>query len=165
MIRVVIADDHVLVRMGIGTILGEQRDITVCGSAGTGEDAVALARTLAPDVVLLDLSMPGCGGLAAAAEIVAANAGVHVLVHSCHGAPALIRAALAVGATGYLFKGADAGQLVDAVRAVHRGDVWLCPAAATALADDLLIEDSRPPRNRGGRPRHRRGPWVRRPTR
>ncbi|QSR25754.1 DNA-binding response regulator [Nocardioides aromaticivorans] len=154
MIRVVLADDHDLVRLGITAVLSEQPDISVCGVAATGEDAVAQAHEQSPDVVLLDLTMPGAGGLAAAAEIVAADHAVRALILTGHTEPELIRAAFAAGATGYVFKDADVGQLVEAVRAVHRGEVWLSPEAAGALAGELRDRTRRSTR-RGHGPRRR----------
>jgi DNA-binding NarL/FixJ family response regulator len=164
MIRVVLADDHDLIRRGLAAILGEQPDMTVCGIADSGEDAVAQVRDQAPDVVLLDLSMPGDGGLAAAAEILAGDTDTRALILTCHGDAAHVRAALAVGATGYVLKDAGVDQLVDAVRSVHRGEFTISPDAARALADDVALSGSRSRRH----PREgvwTRTGWGRRPTR
>jgi DNA-binding NarL/FixJ family response regulator len=104
MIRVLIADDHELIRLGLTRILASEPDIEVCGVAGTGEAAVELAQVCGPDVVLLDLTMPGAGGIAAAARIRLADPHVRVMVVSCHDDAAHVRDAIEAGATAYLLK-------------------------------------------------------------
>ncbi|GAB4006114.1 response regulator [Nocardioides ultimimeridianus] len=162
MIRVVVADDHPLIRLGLAAILAEQPDIVVCGVAGSGEDAVVRVRDQAPDVVLLDLSMPGSGGLAAAAEIVVGGTDTRALILTCQDDAAHIRAALDVGASGYVLKDASVGELVAAVRAVHRGELVLSADAARALEEDTeedaALTAARPRRySHGGEPRIRTG--------
>ena len=162
MIRVLIADDHDLVRLGLAEILAAEPDIEVCGLAETGEAAVELAQTCAPDVVLLDLSMPGGGGIAAAASIRRTEPRVRVMVVSCHDDAAHVRGALGAGATGYILKDTGAGLVVDAVRAVSRGEVRMSPDAARALRPMPVVTVTGPPTVRAGaRHRSRRGPWPR----
>ncbi|WP_082612083.1 MULTISPECIES: response regulator transcription factor [unclassified Nocardioides] len=163
MIRVVLADDHELIRRGLAAVLSEQPDITVCGVAETGEGAVSQAREQSPDVVLLDLSMPGEGGLAAAAEILEEHLAAHAMIFTGHTAPELIRAAFAIGATGFVLKGTDAGEVVAAVRAVHRGEVWLSPEDAGVLAAELAVTAPVIPLRPRGSGRRRRARWVRFP--
>jgi DNA-binding NarL/FixJ family response regulator len=177
MIRVVLADDHELIRRGLAALLEKVPDILVCGLAETGEDAVVQAREHAPDVVVLDLSMPGAGGIAAASEILAGGGTVRALMLSGRDDAALVRAALRAGATGYLLKDDDAAQVIDAIRAVHRGELRLSPDVARALAADGLdsgASDSPdgginvstvPEQRRGGDdPSRWQAPWAPRPT-
>jgi DNA-binding NarL/FixJ family response regulator len=137
MIRVLIADDHELIRMGLTRILTAEADIEVCGVAETGETAVELVSSCRPDVVLLDLTMPGAGGIAAAVRIRRADPQVRVMVVSCHDDAAHIRDAFAAGATAYILKDESSAAVVDAVRAVHQGEVRMSADAADALGEAL----------------------------
>jgi len=165
MIRVLIADDNDLVRRGLAEILAAEPDIEVCGTAETGEAAVELAETCAPDVVLLDLTMPGAGGIAAAATIRRTAPQVRVMVVSCHDDVAHVRGALGAGALGYILKDAGAADVVGAVRAVSRGEPCLSPDAARAVQHLSTVTVSEPTTVRArarARHRSRRGPWPRR---
>jgi len=122
MIRVMIVDDHQVVRLGLRAIVDAQDDLEACAVATDGESAVPLAREVEPDVVIMDLSMPGMGGVAATRAILAERPSTHILVLTWHADAAHVQAALAAGATGYLLKGDESQRLVDAVRAVHRGE-------------------------------------------
>jgi DNA-binding NarL/FixJ family response regulator len=122
MIRVLIVDDHPIISAGVQALVGDQPDLEVTGCAPDGETAVLMAREDPPDVVVMDLSMRGMGGIAATSVIVAEHPAVHVLVLTWHADPARVRGALAAGATGYLLKDADHEELLDAIRAVHRGE-------------------------------------------
>lgn len=124
-IKVLIADDHRIVRAGIRSFLEGQGDIVVVGEAGDGEEAVALAGTLHPDVEILDISMPRVGGLEATRRIKAATPEVHVLMLTMHENERFFSEALAAGAEGYILKGADPEELLTAVRAAARGDAYL----------------------------------------
>ncbi|GAB3861845.1 hypothetical protein GCM10028801_26430 [Nocardioides maradonensis] len=163
MIRIVLADDHPLIRHGLAAILDDQPDITVCGVAASGEDAVVQVRDQAPDVALLDLSMPGEGGLAAAAEIVVGHSATRALILTCHGDAVHIRAALAAGASGYVLKDATVAELVDAVRAVHRGELVMSPEVARALEEDTILPAAQPRRHAHGARRTRPSRGRRRP--
>jgi len=134
MIRVLIADDHETVRLGLSRVLGDEPDIEICAIAATGEAAVELTDTCDPDVVVLDLTMPGGGGIAAAARIHLTHPGVRVMVLTCHDDAAHVREAFAAGASGYILKDDRSAELVDAVRAVHRGEVRLSSDAEEALS-------------------------------
>jgi DNA-binding NarL/FixJ family response regulator len=133
-IRVLIADDHRLVRDGLRAGLSDEDDLVVCGCAEDGESAVELCRTLAPDVVVMDLTMPRLDGVGALRTIVAENPGVRVLVVSAHDDRAHVRAAMDAGACGYVLKGISADELAVVVRAVQRGETVLSPPDLTELA-------------------------------
>ncbi|GLZ13748.1 DNA-binding response regulator [Actinomadura sp. NBRC 104425] len=133
MIRVLIADDHPVVRQGLRTFLGVQDDIEVVGEAGDGAAAVRLAETLRPDIVLLDLKMPGAGGLAALTELRARGVTARVLVLTSVTERDHVLPAVQAGAAGYLYKDVDPRALVQAIRAVHDGHVLFAPDAAEAV--------------------------------
>ncbi|GAA2074842.1 response regulator [Actinomadura alba] len=133
MIRVLIADDHPVVRQGLRTFLGVQEDIEVVGEATDGTDAVTLAESLEPDVVLLDLNMPGVDGQAALGELRARGVGARVLVLTSMSERALVPPAVRASAAGYLYKDVDPDALVRAIRAVNDGHVLFAPEAADAM--------------------------------
>lgn len=137
-IRVVVVDDHTLIRQGIVGLLNSQPDIEVVGEAGDGHEALAAAIELAPDVLLMDISMPGMSGLAATAEVKARCPDVHVLILTIHDREDYLFQALRAGASGYVLKGADIQDLLAAVRSAHRGQVYLYPSVAGALVADHL---------------------------
>lgn len=131
MIRVLVADDHPVVRQGLRTFLDLQDDITVVGEAGDGARAVELVRELAPDVLLLDLKMPVLDGLGTLGELT--GAATRVLVLTSVSDRADVGPAMRAGASGFLYKDVDPTALVRAVRAVHSGQVLLAPEAAEAM--------------------------------
>jgi two-component system response regulator NreC len=120
-IRVLIADDHVLVRAGLRALLAAQDDLEVAGEAGDGAAVVERCRQLRPDVVLLDLTMPGRGGIPAAEDICREFPDSKVLVLTMHDDDAYVRLARLAGASGYVLKKALATELIRAIRAVHAG--------------------------------------------
>jgi DNA-binding NarL/FixJ family response regulator len=124
-IRVVVADDQDLVRTGLAMILAAQPDISVVGEAADGLQAVALTRRTAPDVVLMDVRMPGLDGVAATREVVAARPATRVLVLTTFDVDDYVIGALRAGASGFLLKDTPRASLVAAVRAVAAGDVLL----------------------------------------
>jgi DNA-binding NarL/FixJ family response regulator len=129
-IRVVIADDHGVVRQGLTGLLESAEDLTVVGVASDGGEAIVLAREHRPDVVLMDLQMPGVDGVEATRTIVDEGLGTEVLVLTSFSDHARIHAAIDAGAVGYLLKDAEPGDLIDGVRAVARGESPLDPRAA-----------------------------------
>ena len=134
MIKVLVADDHDLVRTGIVRMLGDIRDVKVVGEANTGEEAVTKARDLLPDVVLMDLRMPGIGGMEATRKIVRQCPDTRVIaVTACEDDPYPARLFKA-GALGFVSKGAGMDEVVTAIRAVARGQRYISPQIAQQLA-------------------------------
>ena len=140
-IRVVLADDHAVVRAGLKAVLGTARDMMVVGEASNGLEAVALAERLRPDVIVMDLSMDQMDGTAATGEIVKKGLPSRVLVLTMHAEEEYLVGLLEAGAAGYLVKSAADRELVDAVRTVARGDVFVRPTAARVLAKGLTRKD------------------------
>ena len=134
-LRVLIADDHPVVRTGLRGMLEGQPDLEVVGEAGDGEEAVELTERLSPDVVLMDLRMPGMSGAAATAEIKELMPGTHVLVLTTYGSSADILRAIEAGATGYLLKDAPPDELYRAVRAAAQGKPLLAPEVSAQLME------------------------------
>lgn len=133
MIRVLIVDDHPVVRQGLRTFLGVQDDIEVVGEAADGAEAVKLTESLCPDVVLLDLKMPGVDGQTALEELRARRLPARVLVLTSMSERAHVLPAVRAGAVGYLYKDVDPHALVQAIRAVRDGNVLFAPEAAAAV--------------------------------
>ena len=131
--RVLLVDDHALVRSGLRAVLGTTDDCEVVGEAATGEEAVALVPTLRPDVVVMDLSMPGAGGVEATRQVRAVSPSTRVLVLTTFSDDHRVRAALAAGATGYLLKDAAPDDVVTAVRAAARDEAPIDSRVARAL--------------------------------
>ncbi|MEB0287397.1 MULTISPECIES: response regulator transcription factor [Cryobacterium] len=146
MIRVIVADDHPIVRGGIALLLGGAGDIEVVGQAGNGEEAVALAAALNPDLVLMDLRMPLLDGVAATALIVAANERTRVLVLTTYESDDQILAAIAAGASGYLLKAAPQAEIIEGVRSVARGQTALAPSIAAMLVHRVRTDAAPAPR-------------------
>jgi len=137
-VRVLIADDHTIVRSGVRLLLQAEPDIEVVGEALNGDEAVALAASLRPDVVLMDIAMPGMGGLEATRQIKARFPEMHVLVLTMHRSDEYFFEMLKAGASGYVLKGAETNELIGAIRAVARGEVFLYPTMAKQLLQDYL---------------------------
>ena len=133
MIRVVIADDHAVVRTGLAQLVGTFDDVELVGAAANGEEAVALSGERAPNVVLMDLEMPVVDGIEATRRIRAAHPEVAVVVLTSFSDRDRILAALDAGAAGYLLKDAEPAELAKAIEAAARGDAPLDPKAARAL--------------------------------
>lgn len=136
-IRILIADDHPVVRDGLSAMLATQADFAVIGEAATGRQAIDKVASDPPDVVLMDLQMPDTDGATAIQRIRVAHPGVHVLVLSTYGTDADISGALDAGATGYLLKDAGRAELFAAIRAAARGEAILSPAVATRVVHNL----------------------------
>ncbi|CAN5732360.1 response regulator transcription factor [soil metagenome] len=135
MIRVLIADDHAVVRSGLEQLLATAEDLELVGLAADGDEAVAMAASAGPDVVLMDLSMPGLDGIGATRAITAAHPEVAVVVLTSFSDRQRILDALDAGAVGYVLKHAGPDELLDAVRAAHEGGSPLDPKAARVLLD------------------------------
>jgi DNA-binding NarL/FixJ family response regulator len=135
MIRVVVADDPPIVRGGIVALLESTDDMVVIGQAATGREAVNLALSLNPDLVLMDLRMPDLNGDEATAAIVAATPGIRILVLTTYETDASILTAIEAGASGYLLKAAPEDELLAGIRSVARGEVALAPSIAAMLVN------------------------------
>jgi DNA-binding NarL/FixJ family response regulator len=133
-IRVILADDHLVVRAGLKALLGATKDIEVVGEATNGRDAIALIDRVAPHVAVLDLDMPQMDGLAATKQLVASHSATRVLILTMHTEDEYLINLLEAGAAGYLVKNAADRELADAIRAVASGDVYVQPSASLALA-------------------------------
>ncbi len=140
-IRVVLVDDHAVVRAGLKALLGSARDIAVVGEATNGREAVTVVEREKPDVVVMDLTMPGGDGATAMKAILAKDLGCRVLVLTVHAEDEFLVPVMEAGASGYLVKTDAHRQLVDAVRAVARGDLYVRTAAARVLAKNLAAKD------------------------
>lgn len=136
-IRIVLADDHAVVRKGIREFLEEEGDIDVVAEAGDGQQAVALVAEHLPDVAVLDIQMPGTGGIEATRRIKAKFPDVRVLILTAYDDDPYIFALLQAGASGYILKTADSDELVRAVRAVHRGESALDHAVTQKVVRQL----------------------------
>ncbi|WP_424860473.1 response regulator [Streptomyces sp. MMS24-I29] len=134
-IRVTVADDQAVVRAGIAAILDAEPDLCVVGQAADGDTAVELALSARPDVALMDVRMPGIGGLAATAAITERSPATRVLVLTTFGLDEYLFAALRAGAAGFLLKDAEPERVIDAVRVVHGGAALLDPAMTRTLID------------------------------
>ncbi|MBN9100189.1 MULTISPECIES: response regulator transcription factor [unclassified Pseudonocardia] len=147
MIRVLLADDQALVRAGFRALLGPQPDMEVVGEAEDGAAALRLARETKPDVVLMDIRMPGVDGLAATRDIVAdpSLVGVRVIVLTTFTEDSYVFDAVRGGASGFLVKDIEPAELIHAIRVVHRGDALLAPAVTRTLIEEFAAR-SRPSR-------------------
>ena len=135
-IRVVVVDDHPIVRQGLVTVLGDEPDFMVTGAAGSAEEALPLIAREHPDVVLLDLELPGLDGVAAVPRIAEVSPGTRVIVFTAYDTDERVFGALRAGAKGYLLKGASTEELARAIHEVHAGGSHLEPrVAARVLAE------------------------------
>lgn len=141
LIRVVLIDDHAVVRAGLKAVLASARDIQVVGEGSNGREAISIAERLKPDVAVMDLSMPEVDGREATIEIVRKGLPTKVLVLTMHAEEEYLLSALEAGVAGYLVKSAADRDLVTAVRAVAHGDVYMGPAAGRVLAKSITTKD------------------------
>lgn len=136
-IRVVLVDDHALMRGGIRSILDQADHITVVGKAEDGREGIALASRLVPDVVLIDIGMPGLNGVEAARKIRAIDPGIAVIALSMHSDERYVTGILDAGGRGYLLKTCDGDELVRAIDAVMRGSIYITPDLTHVLVDRI----------------------------
>ena len=136
--RVLIADDHLLVRAGIRALIESIDGVTVVAEANDGREAVDLAATLRPDIALLDVTMPGLNGLEAASRLREASPATRVIILSMHANDAYVRTALKAGAAGYLLKSATAAELQAALQTVARGETYLSPAVSKQVVKGFV---------------------------
>jgi DNA-binding NarL/FixJ family response regulator len=132
-IRVLLADDHALMREGLSALLAATPDISVVGEARTGREAVSGAQQLDPDVVVMDIAMPDLNGIEAARLIHARRPATRIVMLSMHSTAEHVYRALEAGASGYLLKESAGGEVIAAVRAVHAGRQYLCTALAGSV--------------------------------
>jgi DNA-binding NarL/FixJ family response regulator len=135
-IRVLLADDHTIVRQGLGALLAGHQGIEIVGEAEDGREAVAAALRLKPHVVVMDLGMPGLNGVDATRQIRRESPETYVVILSMHGGEEHVRPAIRAGASGYLVKGSGLSDLVAAIRAVAAGEAFLSPAVTKILLRD-----------------------------
>jgi DNA-binding NarL/FixJ family response regulator len=143
-VRVLVADDHPIVRSGIVALLADDERVHVAGEAADGEEAVRLAEELRPDVVLMDLQMPNLDGVGATERIVSGGSGARVLVLTTYESDSLILDAITAGASGYLLKAAPREEILTGILSVAAGDTVLAPSIAATLVGRVR-RDSRPP--------------------
>jgi DNA-binding NarL/FixJ family response regulator len=137
-IRVLLADDHTLVRAGLRGLLQGLQGVEVVGEAGDGQEALQMAQTFHPDVVLLDIGMPGLNGLDVAGRLAVSNPSIRVIILSMHTSEEYVLRALRAGCAGYLLKASAVAELEVAVRAVARGETYLSPAVSKRVVDDYV---------------------------
>jgi two-component system, NarL family, response regulator NreC len=135
-VSIVIADDHAVLRAGLRGLLGAEPDFKVVGEAASGEEAFRVATERRPDVVVLDVSMAGVGGIEAIRMIKEKVPRTHVLILTVHEDGALLREAIRAGASGYIIKRAVESELINAIRAIQRGELYVHPAMTRALIHD-----------------------------
>ncbi|MFW6185036.1 MAG: response regulator [Chloroflexota bacterium] len=141
MIRVLLADDHAVLRGGLKMMLDARRDMSVVGEAGDGVDVLPLAQETDPDVILLDLTMPRLGGLEALPLLREQTPDARVLILTMHDDQSYLRQALRMGAAGYVLKKAADVELIAAIQAVMRGDVYVHPTMTRSLLQDIVPDD------------------------
>jgi len=141
--RLIIADDHVMVREGLVALLEEQPDLEVVGQARTGTEAVELVRNLKPNVALVDITMPDMNGLTATRAIRSESPGTEVLILTMHQEESMFFEALRSGASGYVLKGSGSEELLAAIRSVRSGGAHLPPALTGRLIDDYVAQHPR----------------------
>jgi len=144
-IRILIVDDHTIVRKGLCALLGTRADIQVVGEASDGQEAVAQADALHPDVILMDLVMPGLDGIQAIQQIMAHHPEIRILVLTSFATDDKVFPAIKAGALGYLLKDSNPDDLVQAIRQVHRGESSLHPLIARKVLQELTHPSDRPP--------------------
>ncbi len=142
-IRILLADDHAVLRAGLRALLATQPDLDPVGEAGEGGEAVRLAESLRPDVLLLDVTMPGNEHFAALRAVREHAPEVRVLLLTMHEDEALLREALRLGASGYVLKKAAEGELLTAIRAVARSEAFVDPAMTRAIIEGYLGAEGR----------------------
>jgi two-component system, NarL family, response regulator NreC len=152
-IKILLADDHTIVRQGLKLIISAQEDLEVVGEAGNGREAVDMTEKLHPDMVLMDVAMPELNGIEATRRLIKADARVKVLVLSMHKEAVYVREILKAGARGYILKDAIDTELLNAIRSVAKGDGYISPAVSGALLNDFRKDVTNPVELLSGRER------------
>ena len=143
-ISVILADDHAVVRMGFRLLLQDTKDITVDGEAESGEEVLKLLNTLTADVIVMDLSMPGIGGLETISRIVGKNKSPKILILSAHEDAIHPKRSLKAGANGYLSKRGAAEELIKAIRQIHSGNMYIEASIAQKVAMSQMGGETSP---------------------
>ena len=143
-IRILLADDHLVVRMGLAAIIGIEKDFELAGEAGNGREAVRLAAELDPDVIIMDLMMPQMDGVEATERIFRQNPDAKILILTTFGDSEDLKRALDAGALGAMVKDSAHAELIDAIRATARGERTLSPAIRSQLRSSTLLPDLTP---------------------
>ena len=143
-ISVILADDHAVVRMGFRLLLQDTKDITVAGEAESGEEVLKLLNTLTADVIVMDLSMPGIGGLETISRIVSKKKSPKILILSAHEDAIHPKRSLKAGANGYLSKRGAAEELIKAIRQIHSGSMYIEPSIAQKIAMSQMGGEASP---------------------
>jgi DNA-binding NarL/FixJ family response regulator len=141
-IRVVIADDHQLVRQGIRMLLGKAEDIEVVGEAENGYEAVDLVERLKPDVLVMDVAMPELNGTQAMGRLLDSSSTTQVVILSMYSDESLVRQSFQNGAKGYLLKNSAPEELLSAVRTAHRGQIYLSPLISEVALEDISLSEN-----------------------
>ncbi|MBF12830.1 MAG: two-component system response regulator UvrY [Legionellales bacterium] len=144
-ISVIVVDDHELVRSGISSLLGHADDIVIINEAKSGEDAIQLCRHSMPDVVIMDINMPGIGGLEATHKLLRINPNIRILILSVYSDNLFPNKLMKAGAYGYITKGSTTAEMVKAIRAIHSGQRYISPEIASQLALQRLDGDNESP--------------------
>ena len=142
-IRILVADDHPMLREGLIAVLSTQQDLEVVGEAADGSEVVRLADSLKPDVILLDLEMPGLSGVAALEKLRDADSTARTIIFTAYDTDERILGALRAGARGYLLKGAARAEIFDAIRTVHAGGSLLQPVVTNKLLQTMSRAERR----------------------
>ena len=143
-INVILADDHAVVRMGFRLLLQDTKDITVAGEAESGEEVLKLLNTLTADIIVMDISMPGIGGLETISRIVSKNKPPKILILSAHEDAIHPKRSLKAGANGYLSKRGAAEELIKAIRQIHSGNMYIEPSIAQKVAMSQMGGETSP---------------------
>lgn len=136
-IRVLLADDHVMVRQALRILLEKERDLTVVAECGDGDEMLALAWQLAPDIVIIDVGMPNMNGIEATRRLLADHPDIKVLALSAYADKRFVLGMLEAGATGYIIKAEACGELQRAIRSVMAGQSYLCPSVANVVVENI----------------------------
>ena len=137
-IKLILADDHSLIRVGLQSLIEKETDLQIIGQASDGRHTVSLVQKLKPDIVIMDISMPGLNGIEATRQIKAMGENIKIIALSVHDEALYVRRMLKAGASGYLVKHSDFNELVEAIRAVTRDQLYLSPRISNELVRDYL---------------------------
>jgi two-component system response regulator NreC len=137
-IKLILADDHSLIRVGLQSLIEKETDLQIIGQASDGRQTVSLVQKLKPDIVIMDISMPGLNGIEATRQIKAIDENIKIIALSVHDEALYVRRMLKAGASGYLVKHSDFNELVEAIRAVMRDQLYLSPRISNELVRDYL---------------------------